>query len=91
VEVKMGHDNNKMGLFSGIGFLASGMIGSAIYSLSGITIYAAGPASLLSWFAAALVMMGFGLVTSELSVTSEAIKAAVKDCITQATIKNEKE
>ena len=42
------------------------MFGSAIFSFSGITILNAGPASLISWFAAAVIMLIYGLITCEL-------------------------
>ena len=33
------------------------MIGSAIFSLSGLTIYKAGPAALITWVIAAVIML----------------------------------
>lgn len=47
--------------------LMGGMVGSAIFSLSGITIMKAGPAALLSWIIAAALMMIYGLMVAELS------------------------
>jgi amino acid transporter len=67
-ELKMNtNKNTQLTLFPCIMFLTGGMIGSAIFSLSGITFYSAGPAVLVSWFIGALIMLGFGLVTAELS------------------------
>lgn len=47
--------------------IAGSMIGSAIFSLSGLTIYQAGPSAILTWILAALIMMGYGLICAELS------------------------
>jgi len=43
------------------------MIGSAIFSLSGMTIYEAGPAALISWIIAAIILLMYGLQIAELS------------------------
>lgn len=61
-------DKKKIGLFSAVAIIIGGAIGSAIFSLSGLTIYKAGPASLLSWIIAAVVMGLYALVCAELSV-----------------------
>lgn len=61
-------DKKKIGLFSAVAIIVGGAIGSAIFSLSGLTIYKAGPASLLSWIIAAVVMGLYALVCAELSV-----------------------
>lgn len=64
-------DNNNgggsIGLVTCVTMLAGGMIGSAIFSLSGLTIYKAGPAALITWVIAAVIMLGYGLVVAELS------------------------
>jgi APA family basic amino acid/polyamine antiporter len=43
------------------------MIGSAIFSLSGVTIANAGPAAIVSWIVAAIILYAYGLQTAELS------------------------
>lgn len=48
--------------------IVGGMIGSAIFSLTGLTIYNAGPAAILSWFIAAIIMLCYGLIIAELAV-----------------------
>jgi len=60
-------NDGKLGLGAGVSILVGGMIGSAIFSLSGVTIYGAGPASILSWIIGAVVMLVFGLVCAELA------------------------
>lgn len=59
--------SNGLGLFACVGILIGGMMGSAIFSLSGLTMYQAGAAAMLSWALAALVMLVYGLVAAELS------------------------
>lgn len=61
-------EKSKIGLFSAVCIIVGGAIGSAIFSLSGLTIYKAGPSSILSWIIAALIMGLYALVCSELSV-----------------------
>lgn len=56
-----------LGLINSTTILVGGMIGSAIFSLSGITILNAGPASTLSWTIAAIILFAYGLQTAELS------------------------
>ncbi|MDR3312793.1 MAG: APC family permease [Spirochaetaceae bacterium] len=56
-----------LGLGACVMLLIGAMVGSAIFSLSGMTIYQAGPAALLSWVIAAVVMLCYGLTTAELS------------------------
>lgn len=47
--------------------IAGGMIGSAIFSLSGLTVFLAGPSAIISWLIAAAIMLIYGLVVAELS------------------------
>jgi len=63
----LNNQNGKLGLLDSTTILIGGMIGSAIFSLSGITILNAGPASILSWIIAALILFAYGLQTAELS------------------------
>ncbi len=58
----------KIGLFDTTAILVGGMIGSAIFSLSGITILHSGPAAILSWIIAAVILYTYGLQTAELSI-----------------------
>ena len=60
-------NDGKLGLLSATTMLIGGMIGSAIFSLSGLTMAVAGPASVLSWLIAALVMLLYGMIISELA------------------------
>ena len=61
------NENNKLGLLDSTTILIGGMIGSAIFSLSGMTIFNAGPASIISWIIAAVILFAYGLQTAELS------------------------
>jgi len=57
----------KLGLRDTTTILIGGMIGSAIFSLAGVTILGAGPASLISWVIAAIILFAYALQTAELS------------------------
>lgn len=61
------NQSGKLGLLDSSTILIGGMIGSAIFSLSGMTILNAGPASILSWIIAAVILFVYGLQTAELS------------------------
>jgi APA family basic amino acid/polyamine antiporter len=61
------NQKGKLGLLDSSTILIGGMIGSAIFSLSGVTILNAGPASILSWIIAAVILFAYGLQTAELS------------------------
>lgn len=63
------NENGKLGLLDSSTILIGGMIGSAIFSLSGVTIFNAGPASIISWIIAAIVLFVYGLQTAELATT----------------------
>ncbi len=60
-------EEGKLGLTECVFILIGGMVGSAIFSLSGLTILEAGPASLLTWFIAGFIMMFHGMLICELS------------------------
>lgn len=60
-------NDGKLGLMECVNILIGGMIGSAIFSLSGLTMYAAGPAAILSWFIAGIIMMFYGMLVCELA------------------------
>jgi amino acid transporter len=60
-------DKRKIGTFDSVNILVGGMIGSAIFSLSGVTILQAGPATILSWVIGAVILLGYGLETAELA------------------------
>ncbi|MGI6157045.1 MAG: APC family permease [Saccharofermentanales bacterium] len=63
------HDSkNKLGMRESLMLLVGGMIGSAIYSLSGLTMYYAGPAVIITWTIAAAVLLMYGLQVAELAV-----------------------
>lgn len=61
-------DNEKMGLFSCVVLIIGSCIGSAIFSISGITIWYAGPSAIVSWFIAAAIYFLFGLVVTGLAL-----------------------
>ena len=63
----MSKEESKIGLFTCVTIIVGSMIGSAIFSLSGLTMYKAGPAAVLSWILAAAVMLVYGLICAELS------------------------
>ena len=64
----MTNDSKKggLGLLACIMILVGGMVGSAIFSLSGVTYAAAGPATILSWILGGLILLLYGLQTAEL-------------------------
>ena len=63
----MSNEKGKLGLLSSTTILIGGMIGSAIFSLSGVTIMNAGPAAIISWIIAGIILIAYGLQTAELS------------------------
>ncbi|MCI9217477.1 APC family permease [Lachnospiraceae bacterium 42-17] len=66
----MSNNNNQggsLGLWTCVAMIAGGMIGSAIFSLSGLTIFQAGPSAVITWVIAAVIMLGYGLICAELS------------------------
>lgn len=60
-------EDKKIGFFESVTILIGGMIGSAIFSLSGITMLSAGPSSVLSWLIAGIIMLSYGMLVCELS------------------------
>ena len=60
-------EDGKLGLTECVFILIGGMVGSAIFSLSGLTILEAGPAALLTWFIAGFIMLFHGMLICELS------------------------
>ncbi|MCI8638520.1 MAG: APC family permease [Coprococcus sp.] len=66
----MSNNNNQggsLGLWTCVAMIAGGMIGSSIFSLSGLTILNAGPSAVLTWGLAAVIMLCYGLICAELS------------------------
>lgn len=63
------NENNRggLGMVACVAILVGGMIGSAIFSLSGMTMYYAGPAAVLSWIIAAVIMGMYGMQVAELA------------------------
>lgn len=59
--------NSKMKLFSCVATIMSACIGSAIFSISGLTIYTAGPAAIVSWILAAAVFGFYGYLVTRLA------------------------
>ena len=66
-EIRSGTPGGRLGFASCVMLLVGAMIGSAIFSLSGMTMYAAGPAAAISWLLAGAVMLMQGLGMAELS------------------------
>ncbi len=58
----------KMGLGSCILVIIGACVGSAIFSISGMTVYLAGGSAVLSWVIAALLYCAYGILLSELAV-----------------------
>ena len=56
-----------LGLLACVAIIVGGMIGSAIFSLSGLTMSLAGPSAIVSWLLAAVIMLIYGLCVAELS------------------------
>ena len=56
-----------LGLMACVAIIVGGMIGSAIFSLSGLSMFTAGPAAIVSWLLAAIIMLIYGLCVAELS------------------------
>lgn len=56
-----------LGLMACVAIIVGGMIGSAIFSLSGLTIVDAGPSATVSWIIAAVIMLIYALCVAELS------------------------
>ena len=55
-----------LGTLQCIMILVGGMVGSAIFSLSGVTYMTAGPATILSWVIGGIILLLYGLQTAEL-------------------------
>lgn len=63
----MKDENKKLNTLACVVIIVSSMIGSAIFSLSGLTIATAGPSAILSWAIAAIIMLFYGLFMCELA------------------------
>lgn len=57
----------KLGLFDCVMLLIGSMVGSAIFSLSGLTMFLAGPAAILSWVLASVILFSYGMFMAELA------------------------
>lgn len=62
------NEQGKLGVVPCVAILTGGCIGSAIFSLSGMTMYYAGPAAILSWIIAAVILGLYGIMVAELSI-----------------------
>jgi len=56
-----------MGLVSCIALIIGACVGSAIFSLSGVTVFYAGASAIVSWAIAAVVYLAYGVLLAELS------------------------
>lgn len=63
----MKNNGQKFGVIACCTSLVGGMIGSAIFSLSGQTMVQAGPGAVFTWILAGFVMLFYGLLCAELS------------------------
>lgn len=63
----MGDKKGKLTTVSCVTIMMGAMIGSAIFSLSGVTYAMAGPAHILTWIAAAVILLIYGLIAAELA------------------------
>ena len=61
------NQGGSLGLGTCVAMIAGGMIGSSIFSLSGLTMTSAGPSAILTWAIAAVIMLCYGLICAELS------------------------
>ncbi len=59
--------SGKLNTTNAVTLLMGAMIGSAIFSLSGVTYASAGPAHILTWIVAAAIMLVYGLIIAELA------------------------
>ena len=63
----MGEKKGKLTTVSCVTIMMGAMIGSAIFSLSGVTYAMAGPAHMITWVLAALILLIYGLIAAELA------------------------
>lgn len=59
--------SGKMGLASCVALIVGACVGSAIFSISGLTVWQAGPSAILSWILAAVIYFAYGLIVTELA------------------------
>ena len=59
--------SRKTGVCSAAALITGACIGSAILSISGVTILYAGPSAILSWLIAALIYGGYGMLVASLA------------------------
>lgn len=64
----MARGKGRMGLFSCVALIVGACIGSAIFSISGMTIYYAGASAILSWIIAAVIYGLYGMLVAKLAV-----------------------
>lgn len=64
----MAGGDGKLGFISCMALVTGACIGSAIFSLSGLTIFFAGASAILSWIIAAVVFSLYGMLVAELAV-----------------------
>ena len=64
----MNGGEGKLGFVSCVALVVGACVGSAIFSLSGLTIFFAGASAVLSWIIAAVVFSLYGMLVAELAV-----------------------
>ena len=62
----MANEQGKLGTLECVMILVGGMVGSAVFSLSGLTYAMAGPGTIVSWIIGGLILLLYGLETAEL-------------------------
>lgn len=63
----MSASKGSMGLGSCVALIIGACVGSAILSISGVTVFYAGPAAILSWVIAAVIYGGYGVIVASLA------------------------
>ena len=62
----MANEQGKLGTLECVMILVGGMVGSAVFSLSGLTYAMAGAGTIVSWIIGGLILLLYGLETAEL-------------------------
>lgn len=65
--ISNGMQGGTLNLTDCVTIIVGGMVGSAIFSLSGMTMYYAGPAAVISWIVAGIILLMYGLQVAELA------------------------
>lgn len=66
-KTEMSASKGSMGLGSCVALIIGACVGSAILSISGVTVFYAGPAAILSWIIAAVIYGAYGVIVAGLA------------------------